>query len=1246
MHILAIRGENLASLSEAFEIDLTAEPLASAGLFAITGNTGSGKSTLLDAMCLALYSDCPRLSAEGVDDDVPDQSGEKIKSRDSRSILRHGVIMGWAEVDFLANTGKRWRARWTARRARGKAEGRLQSVERVLTDLSEDMIVENQPTAVNRRIVEITGLTYEEFRRTRLLAQGDFDAFLRAGTGARAALLEKVTGTEHYRAISRRVYERNEAVKAELERLRTRFGEHKVMTPQERETIGQNIVSSKEMSAGITAGLKILAEDSEKHRKAIASAERVSEAEGLLSEQESAVRLSSVRRGELSLVERAQGLRHLHVQVAGAAKAQAAHEDTIRSVGQVLAGISAAEDQAMASCAAAAVARDGIEAACDAFAPAWQEAARLDGKVDDLSNLANNAAQQQVIAAKTEMEANAATHTIEMSLSQSKDVITALETWRDAHAAIAGISEGWNDFSDRAVERISVGKRMAAEETTLKSRIEERARLKPQLDSISQREVELLGEMLASDQERERNRSQLAEIETLGPRRRLDNVIAMRADTRDMIGCADRHDMLLLEQDGASRRRADAVATLGASQERLAVLSVDLAAAEAAVSALLSPVQLAEASISDAAVQLRAGLDDGQPCPVCGSNDHPGHIEGALAELAAKLRSDLSEARSRADNAKRDKGLSEVAVSTATEAIRLADAELERIVRQSGELTTTYAGIRDRVAIGSLSEKFPEEITGSSSSLKQFLSWLEERQSQLEGKLKEEELLRKAADALQVKRDTCQKEIDLGRERKTRISDQLARLEKEEAILRQSIASCQDAMERSGRRISIVLQLAGIVLEDLDREGEALIRRLAKRVEDWKTNAASIQSEKDKLASLHLDAAKASAEQKSCAAAARAAESVVKDLHRQLEAARELRSGLLGGEATDKHRKRHEDSRREHAKALAEANEALAGLQNRKAVAIEQMQTAERNLSEQSHVHRTISAELGEAMLRVGVPVERLDELLARDDAWIAAERIELDRIVAAHARAEANLSQRRADHEILIAAGLPEASLADLETSIAMREKELNSLLEAVGALTARLAADDAVRQQLAGLEAQIDAAQAECETWAAVNAAVGQKNGNKFAQIAQAVTLSMLVDDANEHLRMLKPRYRLIHGGEDLSLQVVDADMADEVRSTRNMSGGERFLVSLSLALALSGMGGQGGGLAGTLFIDEGFGSLDAKDLDIAIDALEQLQLTGRTIGVISHVEAMKHRIPVQIRVDGRGGGKSRIRITDLAA
>lgn len=187
MRILSISGQNIASLSDRFEIDFTAAPLNGAGLFAITGETGAGKSSILDAMCLALYGDAPRLATGASSDEVPDPSGDAIKAKDTRAILRRGAVQGWAEVRFTAQDGQDYIARWQARRARDKADGKLQNVARSLARASDQQVLASQTTAVTDQIIALTGLTYEEFRRTVLLAQGDFDAFLRVSSRTRSA---------------------------------------------------------------------------------------------------------------------------------------------------------------------------------------------------------------------------------------------------------------------------------------------------------------------------------------------------------------------------------------------------------------------------------------------------------------------------------------------------------------------------------------------------------------------------------------------------------------------------------------------------------------------------------------------------------------------------------------------------------------------------------------------------------------------------------------------------------------------------------------------------------------------------------------------------------------------------------------------------------------------------------------------------------------------------------------------------
>jgi exonuclease SbcC len=175
MKILAIRGKNLASLSSEFEVNFQNEPLASAGLFAITGPTGSGKSTLLDALCLALYEKTPRLIGVGRSGDIPDVGDNGITPGDVRTILRRGAAEGFAEVDFVGSDGIAYRSRWTVRRARSKADGKMQNSEvSLIRILDGQTLGDHRKTETLRLIETCIGLSFEQFTRAVLLAQNDF----------------------------------------------------------------------------------------------------------------------------------------------------------------------------------------------------------------------------------------------------------------------------------------------------------------------------------------------------------------------------------------------------------------------------------------------------------------------------------------------------------------------------------------------------------------------------------------------------------------------------------------------------------------------------------------------------------------------------------------------------------------------------------------------------------------------------------------------------------------------------------------------------------------------------------------------------------------------------------------------------------------------------------------------------------------------------------------------------------------
>jgi exonuclease SbcC len=195
--------------------------------------------------------------------------------------------------------------------------------------------------------------------------------------------------------------------------------------------------------------------------------------------------------------------------------------------------------------------------------------------------------------------------------------------------------------------------------------------------------------------------------------------------------------------------------------------------------------------------------------------------------------------------------------------------------------------------------------------------------------------------------------------------------------------------------------------------------------------------------------------------------------------------------------------------------------------------------------------------------------------------------------------------------------------------------------AAAGRLREDERARARLAEIGPALEAKRRRADLWAEMSGLIGSHDGSRFRVFAQGLTLDALVMHANAHLRELQPRYRLARvPGQDLEIQVVDRDMGDEVRSVASLSGGETFLASLALALGLSALAAHDVRVD-SLFIDEGFGSLDPDTLELALAVLDELQARGRQIGVISHIPGIAERIGVRVQVVPQGAGRAEVRI-----
>jgi exonuclease SbcC len=236
-------------------------------------------------------------------------------------------------------------------------------------------------------------------------------------------------------------------------------------------------------------------------------------------------------------------------------------------------------------------------------------------------------------------------------------------------------------------------------------------------------------------------------------------------------------------------------------------------------------------------------------------------------------------------------------------------------------------------------------------------------------------------------------------------------------------------------------------------------------------------------------------------------------------------------------------------------------------------------------------------------------------------------------------LESRRKPFEgqsVLSAAALSEleANAKHLSDAFATKRTELGSLKQ-------QIENDDEAKKRREAGGAELQAAEAETLRWSRLSALIGSAEGTKFARFAQTLTLRQLIGLANTHLQLLSPRYRLIAAsGDELDLRIVDLYQANVDRPMESLSGGESFLASLALALGLSELASRTHPID-SLFIDEGFGTLDAETLEVALCALENLRSLGKTIGIISHVELLKERLTTQVRVERGAGGCSTLRV-----
>ena len=436
MKIVAIRGKNLASLEGEFMIDFTVEPLCSAGIFAITGSTGAGKSTLLDALCLALFDCTPRMNkAKENNVSVMDVADRGIAQNDSRSILRRGTAEGYSEVDFVALTGEVFRSRWTVRRSRGKVSGSLQKVEMTLTNLTSGVEQQGTKTELLSRISELIGLSFEQFNRSVLLAQGDFATFLKARQPDKAEILEKLTGTEIYSRISASIYERTKRAESEYKLLQERIKGIELLTDEqlqqlsaEKEELQVRLSVSKKKEEALSGKLKWLEEEGRLNTGCIQSEESLS---GIRKE----IEVARPRYELLARIEQAQDIRDVYMEQRNARQQIAAGRSRLSEIQVAIRQNAALQTSANVQWEAAQKELAEFKTYLSQQEPQLDKARALDVQlVENRKQLAESQKEAALaLQAKDNLHQSVCKTEKDISLLMEKQ--TALQTWFERYTA-------------------------------------------------------------------------------------------------------------------------------------------------------------------------------------------------------------------------------------------------------------------------------------------------------------------------------------------------------------------------------------------------------------------------------------------------------------------------------------------------------------------------------------------------------------------------------------------------------------------------------------------------------------------------------------------------------------------------------------------------------------------------------------------------------------------------------------------
>lgn len=1123
MKILSLRLKNLNSLKGEWKIDFAGEPFKDNGLFAITGPTGAGKTTLLDAICLALYHRTPRMSTLSA-------SSNELMTRHTADCL--------AEVEFEVK-GVGYRAFWSQRRAHGKADGALQASKVELARIADGQILTDKINDKLKQTEQLTGLDFERFTKSMLLAQGGFAAFLEANANQRAELLEELTGTDIYGQISQRVFEQTREVKAELDQLRARAEGVELLSADQLQALqaeSAELAASEGQFNQQGADLQRQRQWRSDWDKLQAQLATVTHTE---QRAEAELQAAQVQLSRLASSEPAQALQPLHQTLQQAQQALAQTEQSIHH--------NSREAQQVDEQIAAAT---------------WQA----------------RQASASVLAQK---------QTAHSQLAEQLQQVQARLAEQPQHAQLGEQLGGWREqIKARSELRQAVVRAQSEQQAAQHAISAWQARL-----ALQQQQVQAGEQQVKAANAQEENA-----VKALHDVLNGQNESGLREDWQRLH--QQRGVLAQLAELAANRQRQqNELMQLHASESSLSeqqqVKNSEVAQLREVYKDLKEQVRAQEKLLEqEQRIQQleahRAQLQPGEACPLCGSHEHP-----AIERYQA------------------------LDVSSTQSLLQRKRAELDVLTETGQQLASELSGIKAR-----LEQQHQQIQRAQQLAAEQDLRW-QSFNAQLPTPL---------ADATELAAH----------------QQQLERQQQALELRLQQLDHCKSAYEQARQQQQAALSHASQTTGELaltQQHLENATERLAKAQADLALHQQRVQIHEQHLQqSLHAFGYPLPEDGEHWLAERQAQWHSWQQAQQQEQQLQQTLSELNHQQQAVAQQQQHWQTRWS---ALELADRAVPvwpeDVREHLQRAEQQVEDAQRAQQGLAGSHQTLLVRQQQELARVQQAQQAWASALAQSP--FATEADYLAALLSAEERTSLHQLQQRLHKAVSDAQALrqsaqqqlqalqaspgTELSTEQLDQQLAGLAEQLRQLSQRQGEIRAQLQGDDQRRVSQQSLFAQIEQQQGQFDLWQKLNSLIGSADGAKFRKFAQGLTLDHLVYLANQQLERLHGRYQLARKSSgELELEVLDTWQADAARDTRTLSGGESFLVSLALALALSDLVSHKTSID-SLFLDEGFGTLDGETLEVALDALDSLNASGKMIGVISHVEALKERIPVQLKV-----------------